>query len=268
MAELRKNEKDGFIYYTAPQLEPQRNLSHAFFTRAGGVSSGAYASLNFRLNCDDSLVNVQENHRRAGALLGAAEDSIVTTKQKHTDNIRIIGRDTLQTDTDEPVDALITDLPGVCLTAYYADCQVVMLYDRKKQVAAIVHAGWRGVANKIVSKTLDKMIDIFGCRAKDIYAAIGPSICRRCFECDDDVPEALFQAYDSYISEYIYREGQKWHIDLKNITYITLTSRGLSPINIDVSSLCPCCTTSEELFWSHRRHGENRGVQGAMIMLK
>ena len=253
MAELRKNEKDGFIYYTAPQLEPQRNLSHAFFTRIGGVSGGAYASLNFRLNCDDSRDNVRENHRRAGALLGAAEDSIVTTKQKHTDNIRIIGRDTLQTDTDEPVDALITDVRGLCLTAYYADCQVVMLYDRKKQV---------------VSKTLDKMIDIFGCRAKDIYAAIGPSICRRCFECDDDVPEALFQAYDSYISEYIYREGQKWHIDLKNITYITLTSRGLSPINIDVSSLCPCCTTSEELFWSHRRQGENRGVQGAMIMLK
>ena len=143
-----------------------------------------------------------------------------------------------------------------------------MLYDNKKKVCAIVHAGWRGVVNGIVKKTIEKMTDIFGCRTKDISAVIGPSICRRCFECDSDVPDLLYEAYKSAMTEYIYKDGKKWHVDLKNITYVTLTSSGISPINIDVSSICPCCTTGEELWWSHRRHGEKRGVQGAMIMIK
>lgn len=268
MAELRKKEQNGFVYYTSPQLEAFRTLSHGFFTRRGGVSEGAYASLNFRFSCDDKYENVVENHVIAGQLIGADPENIVCTLQRHTDNIRVIKGEYSDFDSNEPVDALITDIKGLCLTAYYADCQVVMLYDKKKNVCAIVHAGWRGVVNGIVKKTLTKMIDIFGCKAKDISAAIGPSICRRCFECDEDVPLKLVEAYESYVSEYIYKEGKKWHVDLKNITYITLTQCGLSQINIDVSSVCPCCTTSEELWWSHRRHGELRGVQGAMIMIK
>ncbi|MBR4955493.1 MAG: peptidoglycan editing factor PgeF [Clostridia bacterium] len=268
MAELRKNEKDGITYYTAPQLEPYRDLAHGFFTRRGGVSGGVYDSLNFRFSSEDTQSNVLENHRRAGALLGADESKIVRTLQKHTDNILVIRGEYIPYDPSEPVDAIVTDVRGLCLTAYFADCQVVMLYDNKKKVCAIVHAGWRGAVNGIVKKTIQKMTDIFGCKAKDISAAVGPSICRRCFECDEDVPILLSQAYDRHMSEYIYKDGKKWHVDLKNITYVALTSSGISPINIDVSSLCPCCTTSEELWWSHRRHKEQRGVQGAMIMIK
>lgn len=268
MAELRKNQKDDIIYYTSPQLEAYRDLSHGFFARRGGVSCGEYDSLNFRFSSDDTTDNVRENHRRAAAVLGADESKIVRTLQKHTDNILVIRGEYIPHDLSEPVDAIVTDVCGLCLTAYFADCQVIMLYDNKKKVCAIVHAGWRGVVNGIVKKTIQKMTDIFGCKAKDISAAVGPSICRRCFECDEDVPILLSQAYDRHMSEYIYKDGKKWHVDLKNITYVALTSSGISPINIDVSSLCPCCTTSEELWWSHRRHKEQRGVQGAMIMIK
>ena len=131
MAELRKNQKDGIIYYTAPQLEPYRDLSHGFFTRRGGVSGGIYDSLNFRFSGEDTESNVLENHRRAAAVLGADESKIVRTKQKHTDNILTIRGEYTGYDPDEPVDAIITDVRGLCLTAYFADCQVIMLYDNK-----------------------------------------------------------------------------------------------------------------------------------------
>ena len=268
MAELIKREKDNFVYYASPQLEAFRSLGHAFFTRRGGVSEGKYESLNFRFNCGDKYENVVKNHLRAGQLIGAEPQNIVCTLQRHTDNIRVIKDTYTEIDKDEPVDAIITNIKGLCLTAYFADCQVVMLYDPKKEVCAIVHAGWRGVANGIVRKTIQKMKDIFGCSGKNISAAIGPSICRRCFECDEDVPSALSQAYDSYVSEYIYKDGAKWHVDLKNITYTAIIQCGISPINIDISSVCTQCTTSPELWWSHRRNGNDRGVCGAMIMIK
>ena len=268
MAELIRREKDNFIYYTAPQLDAYRQISHAFFTRAGGVSEGKYSSLNFRFASEDKYENVIENHLLAGALLGAEPQNIVCTNQKHTDNIRVFKESVQDFDPNEPVDALITDIKGLCLTAYFADCQPIMFYDRKKQVCAIVHAGWRGVANAIAIKTLDKMHEVWGCEGSDIIAAMGPAICRVCFETDEDVPGQLMETYDNYVSEYIFKNGDKWHVDLKNITYRALVSWGLSPINVSISSLCPSCTSEPELWWSHRRNGEDRGVQGAMIMLR
>ena len=143
-----------------------------------------------------------------------------------------------------------------------------MFYDHKKQVCAIVHAGWRGVANAIAIKTLDKMHELWGCEGSDIIAVVGPSICRVCFETDEDVPSMLMETYDGYVSEYIFKKGDKWHVDLKNITYRALIQWGLSPINVSISSLCPACTHQPELWWSQRRNGDERGVQGAMIMMK
>ena len=269
MAELLKNERKGVVYYLAPQLRGCRAINHAFFTRKGGLSKGPFAELNMRFNCDDDRENVLRNHIIGGALLGAEPSRIVCTNQKHTDNVRIIkGEYDGEAIKKDGIDALVTDVPGLCLTAYYADCQIIMLFDHKRKVAAIVHAGWRGVQNGIVSKTIKIMHDEWGCDAADIFAAVGPSICRSCFETDDDVPELMYKAYGRLAGDYIYKDGEKWHIDLKNITYSTLLRNGLSPINIDMSSICTVCSQEPELWWSQRRNGDIRGVQGAMIMIK
>lgn len=268
MAEFLKNQKNGIAYFTSPQLTGCRKINHAFFTRKGGLSHGAFESLNMRFNCGDEKENVIRNHIIAGTLLGAEPSEIICTNQKHTDNIRVIkGQYTDDVSSDSGIDALITNVPGLCLTAYFADCQIVMLYDHKKNVAGIVHAGWRGVYNGIVSKTLDAMSDHFGTNPPDVVAAVGPSICRSCFETDEDVPRLMQESYGKFAAEYIYKEGDKWHVDLKNITYSALLRKGVSPINIDMSSICTDCG-APDLWWSQRRNGDERGVQGAMIMLK
>lgn len=274
MANFITKSQGELIYLASPQMSAIPRLSHAFFTRRGGVSGGMFSSLNFRFGAGDSEADVARNYAIGAGLLGAQPDQIARTRQQHTDNIALV-RKTDGTDTafcDGPVDALITDVPGICLTGFYADCQLIMIYDRRAEACAVVHCGWRGVANQLLGKTIDKMCREFGSKTADMTVAVGPSICRRCFETEDDVPAAMTEAYGEIVRDYIYRENGKWHVDLKNITYMALVRMGVPPFNIDISNHCTKCTTDEgrkeSLFWSHRREGENRGVHAGMIMIK
>lgn len=248
------------------QLYSVPRLHHGFFTRLGGCSEGVYDSLNFRVHSMDIPENVQENYRRAAQSLGYDESRVYATVQTHSDRIAVVGRPDGMTAVDPPADALITNVPGVILSCFYADCQPVLIYDPHTRSVAAVHSGWRGVVNGIVPKTIAKMAAEFGARAGNLLVAVGPSICRSCFETDDDVPELMRAAHGESINEYIYREGGKWHIDLKNITYRLLLQAGVPPINIDISNACPCCG-DRTLFWSHRRQGDDRGVHAAMIVM-
>lgn len=268
MADLIKKTKDRLVYFTSPQLMAFPALRHAFFSREGGVSEGEFSSLNFRFGVGDDEAKVIENYSIGGALLGARPENMACTMQRHTDNILVV-KETgglTQKLSQQPVDALITNVPGICLTGFYADCQLIMIYNNKRKVCAVVHCGWRGVANELLRKTIDRMCAEFDCRPMDMTVAVGPSICRRCFETDSDVPDILREVYGELIKEYIYKEDEKWHVDLKNITYSTLLRYGVLPFNIDVSNQCTSCST-DKIFWSHRRNGERRGVHAGMIML-
>lgn len=269
MSDLIKRQKDEIIYFESPQLASIPQIKHAFFTRYGGVSSGDFESLNLRLSCDDDKNKVLENFSIAASFVGGSSEKIARTYQRHTDNIMSVteGHGPESVPDPEGVDAIMTDRRDVVLTVFYADCQPILLYDRKQSIIAAIHAGWRGIIKELPHKTLEKMREVYGTDPADIIAAIGPSICRGCFETDDDVPEATLSVYGERVREYVYRKGSKWHVDLKNITYISLIESGVMPYNIDFSNSCTKCN-GEELFWSHRKHGEARGVQGAMIRLK
>lgn len=269
MPDLIKNELDSMTYFTSPQLTAYPRVRHAFFTRTGGVSAGEFESLNFRFTGGDERERVLRNYDIAAHVLGFSEQDVVRTLQQHTDRIGVVterrGQFSLASG-EEGVDAVMTNVRGVVLTGFYADCQLLLLYDHKTGAIAAVHAGWRGVQKEIARKTIEKMGEVYGTRARDLTCAVGPSICRSCFETDDDVYDALCGVYGEKISDFIYREGEKWHIDLKNITYSSLISAGVMPYNIDISTICPCCG-DRSLWWSHRRQGERRGVHAGMIVL-
>ncbi len=268
MANLLKRTSGGVPHYVSPQLSVFPAIRHAYFTRLGGVSSGIYESLNFRMNADDREQSALQNFAIAANIVGADIGHVARTVQKHSSNIAVV------TATSGPktvflpdaVDALITGVPGICLAGFYADCQLLLMYDHKKRVIAVVHAGWRGIAHELAAKTIERMKADFSCRPADITVAVGPSICRGCFETDDDVPEALLGVYGDMISEYIYRDKNKWHVDLKNVTYAALLRAGIMPYNIDIANQCTCCDGGDQ-FWSHRRQGESRGVHAGMIVM-
>ena len=271
MSELiEKRFEKGGRYFVSPQLEMCPHVGHGFFTREGGVSKGIYESLNFRYTGSDDKALVEQNFKRAAEQIGGGFDHIVRTCQKHTDIIEVITEDKgeyRQVGAPGGCDALITNVPGVVLAGFYADCQLILLYDEKHHAIAAVHSGWRGVANRILAKTVERMGQEYGTQPKNIIAAVGPSICRRCFETDDDVKEILFEIYEDQVPDYFYKEGNKWHIDLKMLTYSSFIRLGVQPYNIDMSNMCTCCG-EEGLFWSHRRQKESRGVHAGMIMLK
>lgn len=262
---------DGVVYHTSSVLEHSAIL-HGFSTRLGGVSQGAFASLNFRGGGPepDSRALVQENYRRFCAALGAATEDLVLSKQVHEDTVRHVtsadaGKGFL-TPTDYTADALVTDEPGLNLMVFSADCIILLLHDPVSRSIGAVHAGWRGTALDLPAKAAAEMGRLFGAQPANIQVAIGAGIGPCCFETHDDVPDAMRAAFGGGVEPYIAPVGGKWTVDLKAVNAWRLREAGLEAGHIDVCPLCTAC--HPELYWSHRKTGDRRGVQGALIGLR
>jgi hypothetical protein len=259
--ELRKNQ---LLCYGSDNL----TSPHGFTTRLGGVSTGYLRSMNLGVRRGDTLENVQKNYEILGDALGFDPKKIVCAVQVHKDDIRTATQADwgkgLYSRTDYEADGLITNVPGTVLQVYSADCGTLLYEDRRTGAVGACHAGWRGTALGIAEKTARAMMDRFGSRPEDLYVALGPCIGRCCFETDRDVPEAMRAALGPEAEAAIDQAGEKFHVDLKAINTIFLQKAGIPLDHIDVSPLCTAC--DPETFWSHRRHGDQRGSLGALIV--
>lgn len=195
--DIRKSEIENgttFPVLTFASWEILPGIRHCFTTRAGGVSEGYLASLNFRRDSYDTQENILENLRRIALYFDTTPDRIVSAHQTHTANVRIVteadaGKGAARPLDYTDIDGLITDVPGLVLFTTHADCPPLYFYDPVRRVIALSHSGWKGTVARIGAVTIRKMQDHFGCRPEDIYAAIGPSICRDCYEISEDVAE-------------------------------------------------------------------------------
>lgn len=244
---------------------------HAFSTRQGGVSSGVWSSMNLGTTRGDDPACVRENYRRFFAAVGADETRLVMSNQVHGDVVRAVttadGKPDLYAEEGYEADGLVTDVPGLALVVFSADCLPVLLYDPVRQVAAAVHAGWRGTAAGIVERAVEKMTGCYGCRAEDILAAIGPGISACCFETHGDVPDAMTRAMGPAVRPFLHPlENGKFLVDLKGINAYRLTHAGLSRGHVAVSGDCTACLP--EKYWSHRVTQGRRGSQIAVIQLR
>ena len=261
------HEQTGLFWLTSPLLDGVR---HGFSTRRGGVSPAPWDTLNLRFGCGDTPEHVAENYRR---LLGAVEMDparAVLSLQVHRDDVRLCtsadaGKG-LMRERDYEADALITGEKGLPLVVFSADCGTVLLHDPAAGCVGAVHAGWRGCAAGIVEKTVREMARLLGARPERILAALGPCIGKCCLETDSDVPEAMASsALGAEAEPYLERRGAKYHVDLAGLNRQWLLRAGVLPEHIEVCGLCTACRP--DLFWSHRKMGEARGVQAAMICL-
>ena len=112
---------------------------------------------------------------------------------------------------------------------------------------------------------MQAMAKTYGSNPKELLAAIGPCIGQCCFETDSDVPSAMRAALGSMAEPYLEYRGPKWHVDLAGLNRQWLLKAGLAPHRIDLCGLCTACRS--DLFWSHRKMGNARGAQIAMISL-
>ena len=227
---------------------------HAFFTRKGGVSLGAYSSLSFSVAAGDSDANVTENLARAAAELGVASPRIHFLSQVHGRIAQTLSGGEVQSSLiQREGDALVSHAPGLACAVRSADCVPVLLADRRSGAVAAVHAGWRGAVAGIVSSAIDALRAI--APDPDLIAAVGPHISLDAFEVSEDVAEALVAA--SLDPRIVDRSRPKPHVDLRRMLRAELHSQGLAHSAID--DVWGCTVSEPERFFSFRRDGKASG---------
>jgi len=257
------SKKIGALEYLYSEQIP---VPHCFTTRFGGVSTGIFESLNIGFGRGDECV--PENYKILEDALGFSVENLVLSHQVHSDIILRVGQSEAGAGITAPAlpecDALITNTPGIGLVVFTADCTPVLLWDSKTGAVGAVHAGWRGTALDIAGKTVRAMVREFGCNPANLRGAIGPNIGQCCFETDADVPKALEETYGLEIQQYIRKKQDKYYVNLKAINALALRRSGVQCV--DISEECTMC--QPDRFWSHRRTGQARGSQGAVILCK
>jgi YfiH family protein len=147
-----------------------------------------------------------------------------------------------------------------------ADCFPVILYDRNKHVAAVIHLGWRGTAAGLLERTVAAMRDIFACRAADLCAAVGPGIAAHGYEVDRPVRDGFRQGTDQWarIAKEV-RLGH-WQLDLQKSLVLQLEAAGIARSAVDIVEACTCC--HKETFFSYRRDRGRTGRQMGFVLLR
>jgi polyphenol oxidase len=238
-------------------------FSHGFSTRLGGVSEGAFASLNF--GAGDERGHIEENVRRFAEAASFEPRSLRQVTQVH--GARVVNADRMTDDPDarEEADALFLAPGGAsharAVGVRIADCVPVLVATTDRGEIAAIHAGWRGVAAGVVGAALAHL------KGQKIVAAIGPCIGPCCFEVGDEVASQVLAASGNDGAIVARRRGDKTdkaYLDLRRAVRRQLESAGVADV-LDV----PGCTRCEkERFFSFRRDGRQSGRHLAVIALR
>lgn len=245
-------------------------------TRHGGVSEGNYASLNINEYCGDSKANTDANRLLLANELGIDVNHIIVPHQTHGVESRIIGEefatlpDGVKKMLLEGVDAVMTNIPGMCIGVSTADCIPVLLYDEEHHAAAAIHAGWRGTQARIVHKAVQEMRMAYQTDPTKLKAVIGPGISLDNFEVGNEVYAAFEQAafdMSTIAEERIKRNPnaedpakafeRKWHINLPLANIQMLTHNGVDEANIINTGICTF--DNADNYFSARRLGIESG---------
>ena len=231
-------------------------------TRQGGCSTGNYAAFNINGYCGDDEVHIAANKVALCSLLGIDSNRLVMPHQVHDCVVRRI--DGPQQGVIEGVDAVMTDVPQLCIGVSTADCIPVLLYDSTHRAVSAVHAGWRGTVLRIVQKAVETMRDTYGTAPADLQAVIGPGISLDSFEVGDEVYNQFLSA--GFDMQPISRRDAKWHIDLPMCNRLQLMEAGIPADHIQMTNICTY--QQYDRYFSARRLGIQSGRIYTGILIK
>ncbi|MEF3191160.1 MAG: peptidoglycan editing factor PgeF [Campylobacterales bacterium] len=214
---------------------------------------------NMGLHIGDDPAQVINNRTSFLAKHGLLLEQLVIANQLHGDRIALVGADDRGKGSDDhataiaDTDALITQTPGVALGILTADCVPILLYDPIHQAIGAIHAGWRGTALQITTKTIHAMQHHFGSIPSHLHAFIGPAIGPCCYEVGAETASACGCHGAS-------------HLDLKELNRQQLLAAGVADEAITVSNLCTSCRN--DILFSHRADGGKSGRLLSVIAMR
>ena len=224
------------------------HIRHCFFSRSGGVSEGAYQSLNCGYGSGDTADNVTRNRARAMEMLELDGGRLVTAHQCHSADVAEVEVPWSQEDAPK-VDGLVTRRPRLALGVLTADCAPVLMADAGGRAIGATHAGWRGALSGVLEATIEAMVAL-GAEREAIVVGVGPTIGQRSYEVGLEFP-APFLAQSEDNGDFFYPARREGHFmfDLKGYIGRRLGRAGVGRVQI-----LPCDTCAEEdRFFSYRR---------------
>jgi YfiH family protein len=221
-------------------------ISHGFFTRRGGVSEGIYGSLNTGYGSDDDADRVRENRRRIAAQLGVDNDRLLTIHQWHSADAVLADK---PWDVRQPPegDAVVTDQPGIAAAINTADCTPVLFCSDDGRVVGAAHAGWKGAIGGILGSTVARMKKL---GAKDVHAAIGPTISQLNYEVGPEY-RAQFVERDAASERFFIPSAKPGHFMFDLPGFVRARLDDLELASIEDTALCTYA--DEQRFFSYRR---------------
>ncbi len=196
-------------------------------------------------------------------------EELVQPHQNHTDISTTIG----EINTVEYSDAVILEQSNIATLIATADCIPIIIYDPINNIGANIHAGWRGVVNKITEKTLKKMMAEYNSNPEELIICIGPCIRKDNFLVNEDVVEIYRKAFkDEELERYIIKTDKKnekginYSIDNAKLIKSRLAKLGIKNENIHD---CKICTVEHNDDWySYRREGNKANRIGTILMTR
>ena len=231
----------------APSLSALPGIRHAFFTREGGVSGGAYASLNGGTGSNDTPAHVAENRARMAAALSVAPEHFLTAYQIHSPDV-VVAETPWTHETRPRADAIVTRVPALAIGISTADCGPVLFADGQARVIGAAHAGWRGALDGVLESTIAAMEKLGAARSR-IVAAAGPMISQPNYEVGPELVEKFFAADRD--NARFFAPGKPGHhmFDLPGYVVARLRRAGIA----QVEDLALCTYADPTRFYSYRR---------------
>jgi YfiH family protein len=220
---------------------------HGFFTRRGGVSEGAFASLNCSVSSADSPENVARNRGLVAEAMGVDLGQLVGVWQVHGRGVAVVEAP-WPAGEGPKADAMVTRCKGVALGVITADCAPVLFADPVAGVVAAAHAGWRGACGGVLEASVDAMVALGAERAR-MMATVGPCIAQESYEVAADLRDAIMASIEQGKRFFTNgRRAERWQFDLAGYCVARLSAYGVQASALGVDTYA-----DEMRFFSHRR---------------
>ena len=249
-------------YFTFDNMDDPA-ITHAVFTRQGGVSPAPWDSLNVGGYIGDALEHTYINRVRSFEAMGRDPATVYDVWQVHSANVICTDAPRLKDVPHKKADAILTDNPAITLFMRFADCVPILFFDPVRKVVGVAHAGWQGTVKRVVTATVEKMVSVYGSRPTDIRAGIGPSIAAHHYEVDSDVVQRVRDAFGVQAASLLPSQNGSVHFDLWAANRLLLEQAGVK--EIETSGLCTSCHPED--WFSHRGEKGRTGRFGALIAL-